>query len=122
MYKIYCNRHGRYFTSDTNELPCDFFDVFKALDEKNVLFAAASGRQYFTLLNMLEPIKDKVLFIAENGTLVMYQGKELYSVTILSLRLTQLLMLYVTLKIAILCYAEKNQLTPKLKMNKLSKK
>ncbi|KJG59036.1 HAD family hydrolase [Photobacterium kishitanii] len=68
--------------SDTNELPCDFFDVFKALDEKNVLFAAASGRQYFTLLNMLEPIKDKVLFIAENGTLVMYQGKELYSVTI----------------------------------------
>lgn len=68
--------------SDANELPCDFFDVFKALDAKNIVFAAASGRQYFTLLNMFEPIKDKVLFIAENGTLVMYQGKELYSATL----------------------------------------
>ncbi|MEC6797429.1 Cof-type HAD-IIB family hydrolase [Photobacterium sp. S4TG1] len=68
--------------NDMNELPHDFLSVFNALDEKNILFAAASGRQYFTLLKMFESIKDRILFIAENGTLVMYQGKELYSATI----------------------------------------
>lgn len=68
--------------NDVNELPHDFLDVFNALDAKDILFAAASGRQYFTLLKMFESIKDKILFIAENGTLVMYQGKELYSATI----------------------------------------
>lgn len=65
--------------NDVNELPHDFLDVFNDLDAKDILFAAASGRQYFTLLKMFESIKDKILFIAENGTLVMYQGKELYS-------------------------------------------
>ncbi len=68
--------------NDANQLPCDFYDVFHAINEKNIIFAAASGRQYFTLLNMFESIKDNVLFIAENGTLVMYQGQELYSATI----------------------------------------
>ncbi|PSU29114.1 Cof-type HAD-IIB family hydrolase [Photobacterium aquimaris] len=77
--------------SDTNELPCDFFDVFHSLDTKEIVFAAASGRQYFTLLNMFEAIKDRVLFIAENGTLVMYQGKELYSATIPKSEITSII-------------------------------
>lgn len=68
--------------NDVNELPDDFLNVFNALDDQKIMFAAASGRQYFTLLKMFESIKDKILFIAENGTLVMYQGKELYSATI----------------------------------------
>ncbi|MCD9480369.1 Cof-type HAD-IIB family hydrolase [Photobacterium phosphoreum] len=68
--------------NDEKALPADFYHVFNELDAKNVLFAAASGRQYQSLVNTFEPIKDKILFIAENGTLVMYQGKELYSSTI----------------------------------------
>ncbi len=59
-----------------------FYDVFDALHTKDVLFSAASGRQYQSLVNTFEPVKDKMVFIAENGTLVMYQGKELYSSTI----------------------------------------
>ncbi|KJG12289.1 HAD family hydrolase [Photobacterium iliopiscarium] len=68
--------------NDDKALPADFYAVFNQLDAKNILFAAASGRQYQSLANTFEPIKDKMLFIAENGTLVMHQGKELYSSTI----------------------------------------
>ncbi|WP_236631961.1 Cof-type HAD-IIB family hydrolase [Endozoicomonas montiporae] len=46
-----------------------------------MLFAAASGRQYYSLRETFAPIRDRMLFIAENGTLVMHQDKELYSCT-----------------------------------------
>jgi Cof subfamily protein (haloacid dehalogenase superfamily) len=63
-------------------LPADFFNVFRQLAERNIIFAVASGRQYYSLLNTFFPIKDEMMFIAENGTLVMHQGKEVYSCTI----------------------------------------
>lgn len=61
------------------KLPNDFYEVFDALHEKGIFFAAASGRQYFSLLKTFEPVTDKMIFIAENGTFVMYKGEELYS-------------------------------------------
>jgi Cof subfamily protein (haloacid dehalogenase superfamily) len=60
----------------------DFFDVFHQLDQRGIMFAAASGRQYYSLLQTFYPVKERMMFIAENGTLVMHQGKELYSCTI----------------------------------------
>lgn len=65
--------------NSNKQLPDDFYPVFNQLDEKGILFAAASGRQYFSLLETFKPIANKMLFIAENGALVMYKGKELYS-------------------------------------------
>lgn len=56
-----------------------FFALFDKIEQNNILFAAASGRQYYSLLKTFEPIKDRMLFIAENGTMVMHQGNELYS-------------------------------------------
>lgn len=61
----------------------EFFDLFLQLEEQGILFSAASGRQYYSLRDTFAPIKDRVLYVAENGTLVMYQDKELYSCTIL---------------------------------------
>ncbi|MEJ6077028.1 Cof-type HAD-IIB family hydrolase [Vibrio sp. 1-Bac 57] len=63
-------------------LPPDFFDVFQQLEQRDIMFAAASGRQYYSLLQTFSAVKDRIMFIAENGTLVMHQGKELYSCTI----------------------------------------
>lgn len=60
----------------------DFFDVFQQLQQRDIMFAAASGRQYYSLLKMFYEVKDSMMFIAENGTLVMHQGKELFSCTI----------------------------------------
>lgn len=59
------------------QLPKDFFEVFRTMQSKKITFAAASGRQYFTLLENFKPICEEMLFIAENGTYIVYKGKEL---------------------------------------------
>ncbi|ELP5729428.1 HAD family hydrolase [Vibrio vulnificus] len=64
---------------ESGQLDPLFFELFQALDERGILFSAASGRQYYSLLETFKPIKDQMMFIAENGTLVMHRGKELYS-------------------------------------------
>lgn len=60
-------------------IPKEFFDLHKYIKEKDIVFAAASGRQYHTLAKDLSSIKEDVIFIAENGTFVVQGSKELYS-------------------------------------------
>lgn len=64
------------------QLDASFFELYQQLKENDIIFAAASGRQYYSLIDTFTPIKDEMLFIAENGTLVMHKGEELYSCTI----------------------------------------
>ncbi|PHV71571.1 HAD family hydrolase [Sporanaerobium hydrogeniformans] len=59
------------------ELPKDFYDVFKALKERGIQFVVASGRQYATLKRQFGLFSKDMLFIAENGSLVMEGKKEL---------------------------------------------
>lgn len=59
------------------KLPKEFYDIFSSLQRKEIIFCVASGRQYFTLLENFNEIANQMLFIAENGTYVAYQGKEL---------------------------------------------
>ncbi|USD59320.1 HAD family hydrolase [Vibrio sp. SCSIO 43140] len=67
---------------ENSNLPPAFPEFFQRLKNENILFAAASGRQYYSLYDTFEGYQDEMLFIAENGTLVMHQGKELYSCTL----------------------------------------
>lgn len=60
-----------------HELSPDFFTVFEQMKSKGLLFAAASGRQFFNIEKKFETIKNDVLFIAENGSYVVYKGEEL---------------------------------------------
>lgn len=60
---------------DGRNLPSDIWKVIDELDSKGILFAVASGRQYQTLADIFEPVKDKILFMAENGTIVVHQSK-----------------------------------------------
>ena len=46
--------------------------MHKKLKEKGVIFAVGSGRQYHNLKARFSSIKDDMLFIAENGTYVVY--------------------------------------------------
>ena len=61
--------------NSNGQLPSDFYTVFHKLREKDIIFAAASGRQYFTLLKNFKEVADDMLFIAENGSYVVYHGK-----------------------------------------------
>lgn len=84
------NTHIKFIASDMDGTLLDrqgrldpaFFDLHHQLEQKGIIFAAASGRQYYSLKQTFQPIEDRMVFIAENGTLVMHQGKELYSCTI----------------------------------------
>ncbi|MEO5889869.1 MAG: Cof-type HAD-IIB family hydrolase [Ferruginibacter sp.] len=60
-----------------HELSPDFYQVFERMKTKGILFAAASGRQFFNLLNRFETIKNEMVFIAENGSYVVYKGEDL---------------------------------------------
>ena len=54
-----------------------FFDLFHQMKTKGILFVAASGRQYFNIINQFESIKDEIVLIAENGSYVMYKDEEI---------------------------------------------
>ena len=54
----------------TNPSPL-LYETIRALHEKGILFVAASGRQYHSMRLAFRPVEDQVLFVAENGSLVM---------------------------------------------------
>ncbi|WP_158007055.1 HAD hydrolase family protein, partial [Vibrio tasmaniensis] len=65
------NEHGK--------LDPEFFNLYERLEAQDIIFSAASGRQYYSLMETFAPLKDRMMFVAENGTLVMHKGQELYS-------------------------------------------
>jgi len=50
-----------------HEVSNHFFKLFKKLQEKNIIFCAASGRQHNSIVERLKKIKDDIYVIAENG-------------------------------------------------------
>jgi len=64
---------------DTGELHAHFWPLIEELHRRGVLFCPASGRQYYNLLDRFADIADDVVFIAENGTYVVHQGREISS-------------------------------------------
>lgn len=58
------------------ECPVEFVPWIE--NHPDIKVVIASGRQYYTLEKMFYAVKDRLIFIAENGSLVFYQGKILY--------------------------------------------
>lgn len=63
--------------TDRKELPPDFIPWVKKHPEVKIVLA--SGRQYYTLRRDLAPLKDSLLYIAENGGLVFDRERLLYT-------------------------------------------
>ena len=61
-----------------SELDASFFSLFTQLRAQGILFAVASGRQYYNLVKYFETIKEDMFFVAENGSYVMHRDQELY--------------------------------------------
>lgn len=59
--------------NSNHEVSPRFFELFQALKKKNIAFVAASGRQYHSMVDKLESIKDEIIVIAENGALVKHR-------------------------------------------------
>jgi len=62
-----------------HEVSPRFFHIHKALSAKGIQFVAASGRQYNSIVSKLQPIKDEIYVIAENGGLAMFGDREIVS-------------------------------------------
>jgi Cof subfamily protein (haloacid dehalogenase superfamily) len=82
MIKLIATDMDGSLLNDNHEINIEFWDVFKEIRKKDIIFSAASGRQYYSLLKNFDSIKNDMLFIAENGTYVIQNGKELFSVTL----------------------------------------
>jgi len=68
--------------NSNHEVSDRFFEIFKALKNKNIQFVAASGRQYHSMAHKLAPIKDDVIFAAENGAYVKHKEQVLLTTPI----------------------------------------
>ena len=69
---------GTLLNSD-HEVSDQFFEIYERLKERNIHFAAASGRQYHSIISKLLPIKKDITIIAENGAFAKQDDKELFS-------------------------------------------
>jgi Cof subfamily protein (haloacid dehalogenase superfamily) len=60
-----------------HEVSNKFFQLFEELKKRGITFVAASGRQYNSIVDKLETIKDDIIIVAENGAFVKKQDQEL---------------------------------------------
>ncbi|MBT2163333.1 HAD family hydrolase [Zobellia barbeyronii] len=63
--------------NSNHEVSSRFFELFEEMKQKGIIFVAASGRQYHSIVDKLEPIKNDIIVIAENGGFAMRQDTEL---------------------------------------------
>ena len=77
MIKLIATEFDGTLLDNDRKLPDEIFSVVEKLDEMGILFAPASGRQYANLVKLFAPVKDKTVFICENGSLVKYREKTL---------------------------------------------
>lgn len=68
---------GTLLTTD-KRLPQEFRAVVRALKERGVSFCVASGRQYAALRRDLTDLVPEIIFIAENGALIMENDRQLF--------------------------------------------
>ena len=63
---------------DQSQLPPDFAETVRALAERGIRFAAASGRPIYTLEEMFAPLQDDIIFVGDNGGAICWKGESLY--------------------------------------------
>lgn len=68
--------------NSNDEVSSRFFELHDQLVKLGVQFIAASGRQYYSIIDKLAPIQHEIYVIAENGALTMFQDRELQSITL----------------------------------------
>ena len=71
---VVCDMDGTLLDS-AHEASARFFELFAQFGAHGIEFAAASGRQYGSIVDKLAPIRDDITVIAENGA-IMRRGSE----------------------------------------------
>ena len=53
-------------------------EAIKALHDKGIHFAVASGRQWVSIENVFEEVKNKIFYISDNGAYIGINGRSLF--------------------------------------------
>lgn len=67
---------GTLLNSD-HEVSSTFLAQFQELKKQDIKFVAASGRQYFSIVEKLDAIKEDIIVVAENGAYVREREREI---------------------------------------------
>ena len=79
MIKLVVTDMDGTFLNDKKEFSNEFWEIHSEMEKKGIKFVVASGRQYQNLRKNFDKIKNKIVFIAENGSYVVEKEKEIYS-------------------------------------------
>ncbi|MBA4849830.1 HAD family hydrolase [Emticicia sp. BO119] len=74
---IVCDMDGT-LLDNQGQLNEQFWELETKLANKGIKFAIASGRQYYNLLDRFERIKDNLIFLADNGSYVIYRDEQVH--------------------------------------------
>lgn len=66
---------GTLLLNGAQSLQADTCDLIRQLGTRGILFFAASGRQYTSLLKLFAPVKHSIGYICENGCVSFYRGE-----------------------------------------------
>lgn len=69
---------GTLLKEGQTDISKETIDLIKKLISNGIIFAAASGRAYNNLAVLFDEIKDSIIYICENGSLVKYKNDTLY--------------------------------------------
>ena len=71
---IACDLDGTLLQNSAQEIDPIIFTQIKRLQQKGIVFMAASGREYTNLRRLFEPVKDDIAYLSLNGCLTVYHN------------------------------------------------
>ena len=66
---------GTLLLNGAQQVSGELIPLIKQLTQKGIIFCAASGRQYPNLRRLFGEVADELMYICENGSVVIYKGK-----------------------------------------------
>ena len=58
---------GTLVPEGAHKLNPEYHNIIRELDDVGIKFCACSGRQFNSMLELFEPVADRMFFICENG-------------------------------------------------------
>jgi len=75
MLKLVATDMDGTLLTDNKEMPEKIFKIIDDLHKRGIAFAVASGRQHFSLQKLYGEIKDDIIIVAGNGSIIIDKGE-----------------------------------------------
>ena len=66
---------GTLLLNGSQAIDPEIFNLIHKLQQKGILFMAASGREYTNLQNLFSPVADDIIYLCLNGCITFYHGE-----------------------------------------------